>query len=538
MKTSLRFVVLGASAIILAQACGSEDDKKKQQGPNYTVGGEGGEGPTSEGGAQATSGGSGGSAGSSPLGGTLNEAGQAASAGSGGSETGEAGMTGSAGLAGNEAGAAGQGPVSSSCGAGFDECDGKPETVCETSLDLITSCGDCETSCDSTNGTTVCENQQCVLKGCDSGYADCNDDPVDACEVALTTDPANCGACGRDCAALGSTCATNMCAEIPLQKAQPIGSDSSGNVNWTYSQYGLLHTPFYGYTVRRYPLDGKATQVVWDSPNKMTGTQAVLAVGDQVYWAEQGTGGNDFTSAVYKKTITAAADELPTLAFAPEWKPQFLRQQGNALYWFSGDYQSGDPAAYIYTRALNAPLDDHGTKIMAVDQGTHNGILSFNVTSDALYWVSTKALSGTANELRTAPLAGGTPGVVPAVSAAFPTTVVAGGYVPSVLQVAGATVYFNRHASDAADGIYSFKAGDAAPILVTKADSVTSFVVDATYVYYTRQNTAGVWKARLSGSSGVQIADASLSKVVAQDANFVYAIQSGCCSGDIYKIVK
>jgi hypothetical protein len=359
----------------------------------------------------------------------------------------------------------------------------------------------------------------------------------DACETNLKDNAKNCGACGRDCTALGSKCAGTKCDVIPLQKGQPIGNDGSANVNWSLSQYGILHTPFYGYTVLRFPLDGNATQVVWDQPNKMTGTQAVLAIGDDVYWAENGTG-NAFTSAVYKKPILAAADVLPTLAFGPEWKPQFLRQQGDALYWFSGDYQSGDPSAFIYTRALNAPLSDHGTKIMSVDQGTHNGLLSFNVTSDALYWVSTKALTGTANELRTAPLAGGTPTVVPPVSEAFPTTVVAGGYVPSVLQVSGATLYFNRHASDALDGIYSFKAGDAAPAIVTKGDSITSFVVDSNYAYYVRQNAAGLWKAPLSGGAGVQIADGYFTRVIAQDAQFIYAVQSGSGTGDLFKVIK
>jgi hypothetical protein len=537
VKNSLRFLVLGASVVILAQACGSSDDKKKKagDGPDYTAGGEGGE-MTSGGGSKSGSAGmSSGANGGVSVGTSAGEAGQSTS-GNGGSAVGEAGMSNQAGTT-AQGGAAGNG-AGDDCPVGFGECDNDPTTVCEQNLSLITSCGDCKTTCSSTNGTTVCENQKCVLKGCDAGYADCNSNADDACETALTNNATNCGACGRDCTALGSTCASNKCNEIPLQKTQPVGSDSSGNVNWTYSQYGLLHTPFYGYTVWRFPLDGKATQVVWDQPSKMTGTQAVLAIGDDVYWAEQGTGGDDFTSAVYKKPILAAADVLPTLAFGPEWKPQFLRQQGNALYWFSGDYQSGDPSAFIYTRALNAPLTDHGTKIMSVDQGTHNGILAFNVTSDALYWVSTKALTGTANELRTAPIGGGTPTAVPAVSDAFPTTVVASGYVPIQLQVMGAKVYFNRHAADAADGIYSFQTGDAAPTLITKADSVTSFVLDADFVYFTRQNTAGVWKASLSGSAGVQIADDYLTKVVAQDSQFVYAIQSGCCNGDIYKIIK
>lgn len=537
MKSSIRFCLLGASVVILAQACGSSDDKKKAQPPtHYTSGGEGGEGNGSSGGSKPMAG-SAGQAGKSNTGGNVTggEAGQSTTTdgGTGASTSGgEAGATMS-----SQAGAAGA-DTGSMCPAGFGECDDDPGTVCEQNLGLVTSCGDCDTSCTSTNGTVACEDLKCVLKSCNAGFGDCNTDAKDACETTLTDNPKNCGVCGRDCSALGSTCKGTVCQDIALQTGVSAGGDSSGNVNWAFSTYGLIHTPFYGYFVQRYPLDGSAAQTIYTTTSKQTGTQGLVVIGDEVYWTELGTGGDDYTSAVYKKTITDAVDVNPTLAFGPEWKPQFLRKQGNALYWFSGDYQSGDPAAYIYTRALNATLADHGTKIMSVDQGTHNGILGFNVTSDALYWVSTKALTGTANELRTAPIAGGAPTVVPAVNDAFPTTVVAGGYVPVVLEVAGNTVYFNRHASDAVDGIYSFKTGDAAPTLITKADAVTSFVIDSTYVYYIRQNTAGVWRAKLSGSAGTQISTSNYSRLIAQDAQFVYAVQSGCCSGNLFKIIK
>jgi hypothetical protein len=278
--------------------------------------------------------------------------------------------------------------------------------------------------------------------------------------------------------------------------------------------------------------------MVWNSTNKVVGAQSLLVIGDEVYWSEQGTSGDDFTSAVYKKTITAAADVTPTLAFAPEWKAILLRKQGNALYWFSGDYQSGDPGAYAYTRAIGAPLSDHGTKIMTVDQGTHNGIEAFNVTSNALYWITTIAGAGTAYELRTTPLAGGTPAVVPAASEAYPTTAVSNyGGRPS-LQVVADTLYFNRDANDAADGIYKFKTGDAAPELLVKADNVTGLLVDDSFIYYVLQNTAGIWRAKLEGSAGTQISDDPVSKIVGQDAQFVYAISSSCCAGNIYKVIK
>lgn len=457
------------------------------------------------------------------------EAGQSMS-GTSGSLNGEAGMTT------GDGGAGGQGSEPVKCPAGFDDCDGKPETVCEQDLTLITSCGACDVVCNATKGVPSCTDGKCSFE-CDTGYADCDANGDNGCEASLSSDE-HCGSCERDCKAAGTTCSVDYCKEIPLQQGQPFGSDSSANRTWAFSPLGLLQAPFYSYAVRRYPLDGSATKVVWDSTNKGLGTESLLVVGDEIYWAEQGTSGDDFTSAVYKKSITAAADVLPTLAFAPEWKPTFLRKTGNALYWFSGDYQSGDPTAVLYTRALDAPLSDHGTKIMSVDQGTHNGMEAFQVTSNALYWISNKALTGTAYELRTTPLSGGAPSVVPAVSLAYPTTAVSSYGARPSLQAIGDTLYFNRNVNDAADGIYKFKTGDAAPQAVVLTDDVTSLLVDETFAYYTRQNVAGIWRAKLSGSAGTKVSGANVTKIVGQDEKFVYGIVSGCCAGSLFKIIK
>jgi hypothetical protein len=456
--------------------------------------------------------------------------------------TGDGGTPGMTGDGGTATSVGGDGAAGDDTGDGCEpdtaECDGNPETVCEGNLTLVTSCGDCKTVCESTNATVACEERECVVKSCNAGYADCVNGGEDGCETALNDNAENCGACGRNCAALGSTCAVDKCNKIPLQQNQPIGSDNSTNETWAFSPLGLLQTPFYSYAVRRYPLDGDPTQIVWDSTNKVVGTQSLLVVGSDVYWSEQGTSEDDFTSAVYKKNILDPADALPTLAFVPEWKPQFLRETGGAFYWFSGDYQSGDHTADIYTRAINAPLSDHGTKIMSVDQGAHDGVEAFQVTADALYWISTKALGGTAYELRTTPLSGGIPTVVPAVSEAYPTTAVSNYYGAPSLQAVGSTLYFNRDANDAADGIYRFSAGDAAPTLIVKQDNVTSLLVDDAFVYYTVQNGYGIWRAKLTGSAGTQISADAFSKLVGQDAQFVYAITSTCCDGDLFKVIK
>jgi hypothetical protein len=412
-------------------------------------------------------------------------------------------------------------------------CDANPD--CERNFNLVTSCGGCTKTCDSTQATVACENETCVIKSCNTGWGDCKNGADDGCETQLNTDQ-NCGSCTRDCAALGSTCATNKCNEINLQQNVSGGNDNGVNRTWALSQYGLLQLGYNSYDVRRFPLDGGAGQLIWDGGTKASGVYALLVQGDDVLWPERGTSGNDYTAAVYRKKITDAADVLPTLEFVPEWKPSYLRQQGNAYYWFSGDYQDGDPGAWIYTRAVGAPLDDHGTKIMTVNQTPHN-VVGFNVTSDALYWITMVAGTGTAFELRTAPLAGSPISVVPAV-AGYPTVAVSNSAGQPSLQAVGDTLYFNRDANDAADGIYKFKVGDAAPTQLVLADNVQGLLVDDQYIYYHRQNTLGVWRAKITGSAGTQISDNAVTRLVGQDEKFVYAISSTCCATNIYKVIK
>jgi hypothetical protein len=531
MKRVSGLLALGASVVLLAQACGSSDTKKKSP-TRYTSGGEGGQGAPGDGGSQT-----GPTAGSGV--GASSGAGADAGATTGGDAStmtgGQPSTTpGGQPSAGGDAGGAG-GPNGNSCDPGFGDCDSDPSD-CEQDLNLVTSCGACNKSCSTANATVACESQNCVVKSCTGNFADCVNGGDDGCESSLSSNE-HCGSCERNCASLGSTCATNKCNEIPMQTGQPIGSDSSVNKTWAFSPDGLLHVGFNSYTVRRFPLDGSATQAIWSSGNRTAGWNSLLALGDTVYWSELGTAGNDLTSAVFSKKILDPSDTTPTLAWVPEWHVQFLRAQGNAFYWFSGDYQSGDPGAWIYTRPINAPLSDHGTRIMTVDQQTHNGVVAFNVTSDALYWITTQAGTGTAYELRTTPLAGGTPTVVPAAPGASTVAVTSYGATPT-LQVAGATLYFNRDANDALDGIYSFKRGDAEPVWLVHGADIRTFVVDDAYFYYTSSAEAGVWKAPIAGGAGVQISDDSVSRIVGHDAKFVYTILSSCCAGSIAKVIK
>jgi hypothetical protein len=61
-----------------------------------------------------------------------------------------------------------------------------------------------------------CKDSQCGKLKCEGGFADCNDDPADGCEINYATDVANCGGCGKKCAA-GQRCSDAECQCAPSE---------------------------------------------------------------------------------------------------------------------------------------------------------------------------------------------------------------------------------------------------------------------------------------------------------------------------------
>lgn len=89
-------------------------------------------------------------------------------------------------------------------------------TACQTG-DTISACsiaGDTCTTCGiPANGTASCPGGSCEY-ACLAGYADCNTDPSDGCEIDLTGDRDHCGACGVPCTGECRTCAASLCASV------------------------------------------------------------------------------------------------------------------------------------------------------------------------------------------------------------------------------------------------------------------------------------------------------------------------------------
>ena len=528
MKLARCLAGLVGVSVVAAFGCSKDDDDKDPRrtgGVGGTVGGEAG--PTGgTGGAGAMGGGagmsgSGGMAGGGAGGMAGGGSGGMAGSGGGAGASGAAGASGSAGAdAGTDASDGGTG-----CPAGTGECDGNPATVCEADLTLITSCGSCTTSCNGANGLVECQSGVCTITSCNSGFGDCDNDPSTGCEESLNSNASHCGSCGRDCASAGSTCSVDRCDPITLHTGLPIASGNSDGLTWAYGNNAFYNVGYVSYTLRRIPDDGSPASTVWSSTSP-AGRQSLIVNSTEVIWTQRGT-----PSVVLMKPHTAAAADNPTVVFTPQYQPYFLQVRGNAYYWLSGDYQSSDPAGYVYTRSTSAPMSDPGAQIVSVDQGTHGAVLQFVTSTDALYWYTT---DGNADEIRTTPLSGGTPTVVP-------TGQIEDGFsaVNVKLRTDGTTLFYNQEVGTSfANGIYRWDPGDASGTQLVVAEGVVDFVVDADFIYYITNSASRVFKAPRSGAAGVEIANVSSNKILYQDADSIYVARVNPTNTDIHRVLK
>lgn len=88
------------------------------------------------------------------------------------------------------------------CEMGFADCDGNPANGCEVDTRSdVTHCGGCETSCSPPNATPSCAMSRCSVAACATGFGDCDANPTNGCETRLNTEVSHCGTCGNACTA-------------------------------------------------------------------------------------------------------------------------------------------------------------------------------------------------------------------------------------------------------------------------------------------------------------------------------------------------
>ncbi len=110
------------------------------------------------------------------------------------------------------------------CPAGTTRCG---DVCTDLSVDPD-NCGICGNPCpgpvptrgrggEVSHGSPSCSGGQCSYT-CFAGFADCNRNIVDGCEVDLGSDPTNCGGCGTKCnAGLSQPCVTGKCLTKPCE---------------------------------------------------------------------------------------------------------------------------------------------------------------------------------------------------------------------------------------------------------------------------------------------------------------------------------
>ncbi len=104
----------------------------------------------------------------------------------------------------------------SRCASGFADCDGNELNGCEVDTrTTLAHCGACNAVCTTSRpGTTaVCAAGACRAV-CGLGFSDCDADPTNGCEIDTRSSAANCGACGTVCPSRPNTiptCASSLC---------------------------------------------------------------------------------------------------------------------------------------------------------------------------------------------------------------------------------------------------------------------------------------------------------------------------------------
>ncbi len=110
-----------------------------------------------------------------------------------------------------------------SCLIGFADCDTLYADGCEvdTTSD-VNNCGGCGGACKFPNAMAACVNSQCEVAGCQAGFADCDGNHLNGCEVNIASDANNCGGCGIACGmnlvcVNGACVANNQCGPCMVQ---------------------------------------------------------------------------------------------------------------------------------------------------------------------------------------------------------------------------------------------------------------------------------------------------------------------------------
>ncbi len=98
------------------------------------------------------------------------------------------------------------------CNAGFANCDMNAANGCEVNTNTtLAHCGRCDNACPTpANGAATCAAGMCGLGACTTGFANCDANATNGCEVNTAVNASHCGGCNMACPS-GATCVAGAC---------------------------------------------------------------------------------------------------------------------------------------------------------------------------------------------------------------------------------------------------------------------------------------------------------------------------------------
>jgi hypothetical protein len=227
------------------------------------------------------------------------------------------------------------------CPPDFADCDGEPMNGCEGALSTSAeNCGACGVKCEAAaHQAPLCSAGACI-RVCEAGFADCNGDPADGCEVDTTSDIAHCGACSRSCK---NACVKGACDVITLASGQAgpgvIAIDDT-SVYWA----NMANVTAGAGSIMKVAKAGGAAVTL---AAKQSGPQAIALDAASIYWVNYGTPPAFTDGAVL--TVAKDGSGVPTEIAAGQASPLGIAIQGSALYWSTVDQimmiDKADPSA-------------------------------------------------------------------------------------------------------------------------------------------------------------------------------------------------
>lgn len=131
------------------------------------------------------------------------------------------------------------------CAAGFDDCDDRDDTGCETPLGTLSDCASCGDVCDLPHAVPRCSEGACDVARCRGAWLNCTAAP--GCETDGATSIDHCGECGNACPA-DYTCVDGSCFDAVVGVAvgashSCVARASGGVVCWGANTAGQLGVP-------------------------------------------------------------------------------------------------------------------------------------------------------------------------------------------------------------------------------------------------------------------------------------------------------